>query len=302
MAIDNRPLVVPEGPPAMSSGIEVYIAECHNAFEGTCVGTDPRQFDFRGATVLVSFSLDAADRLSLWSLRHALSFAQCSSAVFGDADWPERLQERLKLVEAEFVNVVVFVGSQNDVVAETVQAAVDTLHGSFGSKLRLLVMVAAATNKLTTLTDVSGFVRGAQATNGETAQHVFVALAMLMAPKTLNCMDLEDLSPVFGSADSPAILCEAVWLRSGDGPPVFLSSEDERAVRGAKYLVMTLLAARLRLSEVRHVCNSVHEVASLASDFAYFAPVNALQSGLQQERVGWALLFCGGVHDALPIQ
>lgn len=280
----------------MSLGIEVYVAECHNAFAGICVGMDPRQFDYRAATVLVSFSTDAADRKALWSLRHALSFSQCSSVVFGDADWPERLQERLKLVDAEFVNAVVFVGSQNDVVAETVQAAVDTLRGSFGSKLRLLVAASEATDKLTTLSGVSGFVRGAQATNGETAQHVFVALAMLMAPKTLNCMDTEDLMPVFGSADSPAVLCEAVWLRSGEGPPIFLSGADERAVRGADYLVMTVFAAGLRLSEVRHVCNSAREVATSASSFVYFAPVNALQSGIHSERVGWALFLCGGIR------
>jgi hypothetical protein len=234
--------------------------------------------------------------MALWSLRHALSFAQCSSAVFGGTDWPERLHERLKLLEAEFVNVVVFVGLQNDVVAETVQAAVDTLRASFGSKLRLVVVVSAATDKLTTLSGVSGFVRGAQATSGETAQHVFVVLAMLMVPKTLNCMDVEDLAPVFGSANSPAILCEGVWLRSGEGPPMFLSDEDERAVRGAQYVVMTLFAAGLRLSEVRHVCNSAREIASSASSFVYFAPVNALQSGTHSERVGWALILCGGVR------
>ena len=105
----------------------------------------------------------------------------------------------------------IYAGSGGRSDAETVQAAVDSLQQCFGASLGALLVVAdTSSHQLSRVTGVSGSVVGASGTDAETVRSVFLCLAMFMAPKTLNAIDLFFLKPVFGTANSPTVLAEAI--------------------------------------------------------------------------------------------
>ena len=69
MAIHSIPLLAAEKPPPMTSGIELFFAEAHNVFPGSDGEADPEDLVFKALTVLISFSVDDADRAALWPIR-----------------------------------------------------------------------------------------------------------------------------------------------------------------------------------------------------------------------------------------
>jgi hypothetical protein len=157
----------------------VFIAECHHVQSLT--GGDSEHF--RAMSLLVSLFGTEADRAALWPLRHALAFARC--AVVGGAEWPDRLAEHVAALRPTFATATVFVGSSTNIVAETVQSAIDTLYRQFSSAL-VVVVVSGTAESLLSLDGVHGFVHGVRSTAGDTAGQVFLALASLHACETLN--------------------------------------------------------------------------------------------------------------------
>ncbi|MEP7298347.1 MAG: hypothetical protein ABI702_19355 [Burkholderiales bacterium] len=129
---------------------------------------------------------------------------------------------------------MVYAGSGDDSDAETVQAATDAIRQCFGANLAALLVVAdTSSHQFNQVQGVTGFVTGASKTSAETAQSMFLCLAMLSAPITLNGIDLVDLLPALGTASAPAVLADALWLRDGEGRLVFASVADAATVRGA---------------------------------------------------------------------
>ena len=285
---DRKPLLVPDGPPPMSSGVEVYIAKCHNLFTGIYVGEiDRSALDEIAVTVLVSFSTAASDRMALWPLRNALSFARCSSTVLDGTDWLERLQKLVASADASSGTATVFVGSGASLVAETVQSAIDVLN----QVLEAVLVVSERDRRWNGLRGVAGFVRGARATTGETARQAFLALSVLMAPKTLTGIDWIDLLAVLGSAETPSVLAEAIWCRNGTGRLIAMAPEDELAVLAGDRVVAIPFIDGLTLSELIRL----HRVWTAEGDARrpiVFAALNPLQPGLLPSGAGLVLMLC----------
>jgi len=293
VALDAELVVGPLALPAMCRGdVEVCWAWCEHRARHAPDDHDPADGRFRGLTVLVSFATDSEDRAAIRSLRHLLAFADCRMAAFSGADWPNRLCKRFAGLHPDFVSAAIYVGSNADLVAETVQSAVDALRACFGATLAAVIVLGGATGKLASLRGVSGFVVGAHATSGDTARAVFLTLAMLMAPATLCPIDVEDLSPVLGTADAPARLVQAFWLRNGDGRLVHLHSGDLQAVRSAGQVLAVPLCRGFRLAELRSLYRQICSYDPAAAQPVIFAAVNPLRLGAMPANAGLVLLIC----------
>lgn len=287
MALYSVPLLAPAGPRSPSAGPDVYAAEFHHV-QSTRNGGEAESF--RGMAVLVSFSNAAADRMALWPLRDALAFGTC--AHIDGAAWPQWLAERVAATKPAFVTAVLLDGAGADLVAETVQSAIDVLHQQFASTLAVVVVVSATTERLAMLRGVTGFIRGVEATNGETARQTFLALSTLQASEALGGIDLLDLLPALGTADSPSLIAQALWFREGDGHLVYPSGLDKHAVANARRVVAVPLIRGSDWRELRRFHGAVRQDAIACRSPIVFATNNALVSGLMPYNVGWVPILC----------
>lgn len=302
MALFSTSLLNPTQLPRMLDGVEFYVTECEHVSYPTPAGKPTAPF--RACTVLVSFASGDAERAALLPLRHALAFGQTSSEVCDGAEWlqklPKRLLEHLKSAGHEMVVAVVYAGSGSDSDAESVQAAVDALRQCFGASLAtLLVVGATSSHRFDLVNGVSGFVVGANSTTVETVRSVFICLAMLSAPKTLNGIDLFFLEPVFGTGESPTVLVDAIWLRDGEGRLVLASVPDAHAVRCASHVVaVPLVDGPWSWSELRRFCEAVRGEAAETACKIYFAAQEPLAPSLLTSRVSMVPILCGqGTHQ-----
>lgn len=290
MALHSIPLVSPAVPPLLSTGPEVYLAHCHNVMSSVTGEAASPANSFKASAVLVNFSNDAADQLALWPLSHALSFAQCS--VICGVEWPKRLAEHVAAVEPQFATAVVFVGSNVDLVAETVQSAIDVLQQQFASTLAAVVVVSATTERLAMLRGVTGFVRGVDVTDGDTARHVFLALSTLQASEALGGIDIIDLLPALGTAVAPSVMAQALWFREGDGSLAYPTAGDKYAVANARRIVAVPFIRGLDWSELRRFHGAVRRDATACRSPIVFATNNALVPGLLPSTVGSVPILC----------
>lgn len=288
MAVDSIPLLGPAVPsPMLQGGIELYLAECHHVFDDSRALPSSGTREFRGMTVLVSFSSHAADRAALRPLLHALTFARCCTAVFGAGDWPQRLIERLSATRPDFVAATIHVSNKSRVVAETLQLAVDALRRCFANALAVVVVVSAPDRRLLAVEGASGFVRGPRDTTGATARSTFLMLSALMAPRTLNGIDVADLLPVLGTCTEPAVLTEALWIPRGLPSLVHLCPEGAKELRAAGMLLSVLFIPCLSWSLLRAVRTELSRVVSSDADLRLFAPEGALAVGFTAADSGW---------------
>ena len=289
MALHSTPLLIPEGPQPPIEGVEVYLTESHNVLNG---GVDEAPTSYRGMTVLVSFSADEYDWRALWPIRHALAFGQTSH--WTGTGWPDRLAERVSAGLPQFATAVVFVGTNADVVAETVQSAIDALHGQFASALAAVIVVSESCGGLASLRGVTGFVRGAGTTSGETARQVFLCLSVFLAPETLNGIDMVDFLPVLGPANAPTVVAEALWIREGKGHLVYPSSVDQQAIASAGWIVAMpfVRGGGWGWSELSRLQRALRETTDGSATSITFATNNAVAPGLLPTSIGWVPILC----------
>ena len=282
----------------MPDGVEFYVTDCENVLPPESTPFSEPLEPFRACTVLVSFARSEAERAALLPLRHALTFGETSSAVCDGAEWlqklPKRLSERLKAVDHGLVTAVIYAGSGDDSDSESVQAVADALRQCFKASLAAVLVVAdTSSRQFISVTGISGFVVGAGGTNAETARSVFLCLAMLMAPWTLNGIDFFDLVPVFGTAVEPTVLSDALWLRDEDGRLDFTTAADARAIRCATRVVaIPLIDGPWSWSELRRFCEAVRGQAVDAQSKIFFAPNGAIAPTLFSARVSVVPILC----------
>ena len=283
----------------MLDGVEFYVSECETILSPAATPFSKPAEPILSCTVLVSFARSCADRAALRPLLTALSFGQTITGVCSGSEWtkklPNRLSERLKSASHDFVTAVIFSGSDGDSGAETVQAAADVLRQHFGTSLTALLAVShkLSSHQFARVQGVSGFVVGASGTNSETARSVFLCLAMLSAPRTLNGIDLVDLQPVLGTAMEPTVVADAMWLRDGEGRLVFATAADAQAVRcAAKVAAFPLVDGPSSWTELHRVCKAVRGEANDSASMIYFAADKAIAPNLLTSRLSVVHILC----------
>jgi hypothetical protein len=191
------------------------------------------------------------------------------------------------------VAAVIYGGSDGDSDAETVQAGVDELRSCFGAALAATVIVSAEPYQFASVNGVNGFICGASGTSAETARSVFLCLAMLSAPKALNGIDLVDLLPVLGTASTPTMLADALWLRDGEGRLVFASAADASTVRcAARIVAVPLIEGPWGWAELRRFSQAVTAEAVEATSEIVFAAEGPLAPGLYSAQVSMVPILC----------
>ena len=190
----------------------------------------------------------------------------------------------------------IYAGSGGDSDAETVQSVADVLRQRFGASLAALLVVgdsSASSHQFNQVKGVSGFVVGVSGTDAETARSLFLCLAMLSAPKTLTGIDIFFLEPVFGTADSPTVLAEAIWLRNGEGSLVFTSAADAQAVRCAAHVVaFPLIDGPWGWAELRRNCEAIRAAADEAGSAVFFAADRAIAPSLLSSQISIVPILC----------
>ena len=297
MAMHSTSLLNPPALSAMADGVEFYVTECENVASPTPAG-EPHE-PFRACAVLLSFARSDTERAALRPLLTALSFGRTTTGVCSGSEWlqklPKRLSERLKAAHHGMVVAVVYAGSGGDSDAETVQAAADAIRQYFGSSLAALLVVADSTScrQFDRVHGLTGFVTGARKTSAETARSMFLCLAMLMAPKTLNGIDFVDLHSVLGTATEPTVLADALWLRDAEGRLVFTSDADVSVVRSAdRVLAVPLINGPWGRSELRLFCAAVQAEAFNSDGTEFFAADEAIAPCLFPGRVATVPILC----------
>lgn len=287
--IDATVIGGPKALQGIPDGVEICWAKCKHRLPATAGLKSKNDRDFTGLTVMVTLAPSTNDRVVIRSLEHALTFATCRAIDLQGEGWSARFRRRFAGMKVDCVTAAVYVGAEVEVSVAAIHAAVDTLHETFGAALTVLVVVTASAGRLAAVPGVTGFISGAEATDSETARSAFLTLAMLMAPRTLNCIDVEGLSMVLGP--TPTVMVQALWMHKAGGL-VYLSEADELAVVQADRVLAVPFIPRMKLKEIRALHNQLHATAASAHEYVIFAAVDPLQPGVVPRSAGVVVLLC----------
>ena len=98
---------------------------------------------------------------------------------------------------------------------------------------------------------------------------------------------------MFGTADSPTVLANAIWLRDGDGCLVFASAADAQAVGCAVQVVaFPLVDGPWGWSELRRFCEAVRRQAVEPASKIYLEADGAIAASLLTSQVSKVLILC----------
>lgn len=162
------------------------------------------------SVVFLSLLCRPADAVPLMSLTQLLPTLRVSrQRICGDE--PARgLFDELRDRDFEHLGVVLVLDDDrlDDGVA---QACVDAVRSSDLDAQTLVVAVSAHPGRWCALRGVDGFVRSECRSINATGTLVCVALATLIAPELMSCLDAEDIRPALGSFNSPSVVIEAAW-------------------------------------------------------------------------------------------
>lgn len=272
----NEPLVPLRG------GVEAHIVEYHHIDPGE------RNDGWRPVTLLINF-VDTPDaRTTFGAARHAFTSARCSSHVFDGDDGVARLCQHLEGMIFDSADAVIFVGEDADVAPHALQEIVDAVPANSRG---LFVLVGHDCRRWNPASGISGFVRGVSLTSPATAMSVFLLLAALSAPHTVTCLDHEDVLASLGTAERPAVLVEAIWLRE-QHQLVYMETGDVLSIRQAPAISCHLIAAGLRVAEMFVMMRAVRADADWNCNINYQAPVDALITPYLHRGVALMPMIC----------
>lgn len=253
-------------PVSLRGGVEVHIVEYQHIDPGE------RNDGWRPVMLLINFVDNPDARTTFSAVRHAFTSARCSSHVFDGGDGVARLCRHLEGMTFDSADAVIFAGADAYVSPHALQGIVDAVPVSSRG---LFALVGHDCRRWNSASGISGFVRGVSVTSPSTAMSVFLLLAALSAPHTATCLDHEDVLASLGTAERPAVLVEAIWLRE-QHQLVYLCTGDVLAIRQASVISCHLIAAGLRVAEMYAMMNAVRADADRECSIGYQAPVDAL--------------------------
>ena len=257
-------LFSPSDPPALLGGAEVHMVEYHH-FE-----TD---LNWRTATMVVNFNDTPAARRTFGALRSTFVAARYSVNLFSKPEGVGQMCGCLRAQQFGTADAVIYTAGNLTITSETVQRVVDAVRAMGPG---LVVVVDDTCRRWRDLQGVSGFVSGAESTSPATAAAVAISLATLCAPETLTCADHEDVGMCLGSAEYPAVLVEAFWLRRRQTME-FASVADGDVAKNADSIAVNLCAASLRMNDFSSILRTVRAWVG-SNNVIMQAPVNSLIS------------------------
>ncbi|MEO5696705.1 MAG: hypothetical protein ABIQ60_06160 [Burkholderiaceae bacterium] len=286
---DMLPKFAADRPIPLDGGIEVLVLEHHHVEPHGADEDGPvSSHQLRALTLLVNFVEDAATRSTFRTLQGAFATANVTARVFKGPGHVDDLRRFLKSFSVDSIDAVLFPGVDAVVSPDAVGRVVEALStAAYG----LLVLVGDDCRRWNALRGISGFVRGCPTTLPSTAASTLQLLAALSAPKTLTCLDHEDLAACLGSAQDPAVLVEAVWI-GGTQKLAHASEADARAVSGASEISAHILGALLRLADVNAIMNAVRGNTQAMCNIHFAAPFDAIHAPSLHGRFAMVTMIC----------
>lgn len=239
------------------------------------------------ATLLINFADEPGTRSAFAALDRGFPSARVALHVFEASNAAADLLRLLRSAPFANVDAVIF-GANANVALPTLQALVDALRIAASG---LVVVVGDECAQWPAMRGVSGFVRGSPATTAATAMTGFSLVAALSAPRTLTCLDHEDVGAALGTVNRPAVLVEAVWLRE-DRRLVCVRAGDSEAISRARAITCHLVASDLRMAEMRSMMNALRAIAAADCEITYQAPVNADLAPFFHPNIGLMTMIC----------
>ena len=283
----------------MLDGAKFYMTECENV--STPMPDGEPLPPLRLLTALVCFARSNAERAAFRPLLTALSFGQTTSGVCAGSEWLAKLSERLvaraKPAGLDCVTVVLHIGSEADLVAETLQATVHRLNDCFGGKLDAIVAVRspvhASSHQFADVRKLTGFVTGASGDATWGARSLFMRLAMFTAPRSLNGLDLHFPLTLLGTASEPSIMVEALWFRDGSRRLAVTSHAGEDVLRQSSGIaVIPVPTSEWVWDELGRLFKAVGAAAVESATNLVFAAHAAVTLGLLSTGVFMVLMLC----------
>lgn len=276
---------------AQSPGIEAILAECHHVAPSALDSTCDERNSFTAVTALINLSTAPGSRESFRPLRHALGFARTRSSNFASGDEASLVGWCTPQQRSDFGCVVIFVDSTTAMSPDQLQRLITRFSEGLLAEFTNVLVVCEEALRWKRLTGVSGYVRGAAATDAATAATLFLAMASDMAPDTITCLDFEDFGFKLDVPQAASVLAEAVWLRT-DETLHYASRFDRAAVREANTVAMIPLMSNYKLTELRSLCSALRADLGPEGELRYAAPVNFDPFSFLHERVAAVVLLC----------
>jgi hypothetical protein len=247
-------------------------------------------------TVLLSFDPTSVERYAARALAANFVAAECSFAQSAPAaelgDW---IEETLHRQPPSCTCIVVALPNHSPQVEQELRIAIDAIRRGH-HEVALIVGVATATLDWAGC-DLDGFVVVPPNRRGTDALRVFFALAAIMAPGLIPCLDADDFRCALGSAANPSRLAEAAYLPDSDCLlPV--DRTDQRTLSDAIGIAV-MPAVHLRLATLALLVKAVRAQVAPEAALTLVSP-----SGLTLEpfaagaSVGLLLLYRIGARQA----
>jgi hypothetical protein len=279
-------------PAAWTEGaIDLMVVECHNLAASSSSSSTHHTDGFRAVTILANLSSDSEARSAFHLLRSALSFSRTTMHTIPTGSCAELIRARFVEHRLDFAIAVIF--ADTSVTTETIalQQLIDAMRQGVGTDSLPLLVVTGNAKPWRAIRGVSGYVHGVGSTGAGTAAIMFLMAASLMAPRTLSCMDFEDLGFIADSTDAAAILVEASWLKESN-KLVWASDQDLAVVASSASVAALPLLGPASLAEVRQVANAVRAVQRSGAHFVYAAPDGLDPCAYLHSRIGMVPLLC----------
>jgi hypothetical protein len=138
---------------------------------------------------------------------------------------------------------------------------------------------------------ITGFIGGGSSARASTAVAVLSLAAVLWAPRTLTCLDHQDVAEALGTAQNPASLAQAIWMR-GDRRLVYVHEADRNVVGRSFVVTCHIAASDLRVREMHTIMNALRTDVSADCAVTYQAPVEGISASVCGDDVAQSTIIC----------
>lgn len=213
--------------------------------------------DISLCTLLISFLHRADDRIRLRTLPGRLLAAKCDLLSFSKpaSALPLHFAQQL----GACATAVIALPSSSPPTLHATQAAVRALRNS-PHQFILIVGICANPSSWAELEGIDGWVKCDEGDEAMAASQLFLMLATLMSPMTLNCIDDADVKEVLGSCMAPAQLLQGIWNSSNE-EIIWLKQPAERTIGNSRAAVAFTLAHSPTLRDLGSIYRSLRAIA-----------------------------------------
>jgi hypothetical protein len=276
----------------LDGSVEVVLAEFDN---GVRIEESGEIESFRGIVALISLSDSADAKKCFAALAGSIEFAEISIHRIAFAACCEFLATRVAALDADWIDIIVYIGANEGFCRSDVQALIDTLDQTLSFRLALKFVVADGANDLQDWNKVTGCIGGKGDYGHIHAARTFIAVTSLGAPYVHACVDHVGVRALFSENTKPATTVEAIWIRESE-QLLFSSTADQMAIGESGGMLSILSAAeRKPLKDFDAFLNAVLAQTNTNAEPIFLRAllgVNLMGESRRHEGIAHAIFIC----------